>query len=294
MQEEGLDENGNRIWNKRDSTGNKIKAGIEHLAYKYSPGNYPALKRLYAAALGEKIKGNEYELPDELMGFFGARKVPLNVAKSMEFMIGDFQEAASDERNLIYKDTLYGDVVEDNNKIIQQYIFANQQRLETFDKMRRQYDAAKVLGMRDREIKEIFEKRNQLPLYKAIKKNKFTPFGITDGVKQAYKDKAKEDGVKNLLDRSTIRTIERIEKKLKRQRLNKDFIIDPEKWIRKPKETASLGLGEIPNTPIPNAQVIQTAAVQASGALNQGLTATENALLSEEEKSIKLRQRGLA
>jgi len=71
------------------------------------------------------------------MGFFGARKVPLNVAKSMEFMIGDFQEAANDERNLIYKDTLYGDPVEDNNKIIQQYIFANQQRLETFNKMKK-------------------------------------------------------------------------------------------------------------------------------------------------------------
>jgi hypothetical protein len=291
---DGLDENGNRIWNERDSMGNKIKAGIEHLAYKYSPGNYPALKRLYAAALGEKIKGNEYELPDELMGFFGARKVPLNVAKSMEFMIGDFQEAVGDERNLIYKDTLYGDVVEDNNKIIQQYIFANQQKLESFNKMRRQYDAAKVLGMRDREIKEIFEKRNQLPLYKKIKENKFSPFKITDGVKQAYKDKAKEDGIKNLLDRSTIRTIERIEKKLKKQRLNKEFIIDSEKWIRKPKETSSLGLGELPDTVMPNAQVIQTAAVQASGALNQGLTATENALLSEEEKSIKLRQRGLA
>jgi len=86
----------------------------------------------------------------------------------------------------------------------------------------------------------------------------------------------------------------RIEKKLKKQRLNKEFIIDSEKWIRKPKETSSLGLGELPDTVMPNAQVIQTAAIQASGALNQGLTATENALLSEEEKSIKLRQRGLA
>ena len=290
----GEDENGNRIWNKRDSTGNKIKAGIEHLAYKYSPGNYPALKRLYAAALGEKIKGNEYELPDELMGFFGARKVPLNVAKSMEFMIGDFQEAANDERNLIYKDTLYGDPVEDNNKIIQQYIFANQQRLETFNKMRRQYDAAKVLGMRNREIEEIFESRNQLPLYEAVKKNKFTPFEVTDGMKDAYADKAKEDGIKNPLDRSTIRIIEKIQRKLERQRLNKDFIIDPEKYIREPKKTSSLGLGELPDTVMPNAQVIQAAAVQASGALNQGLTATENALLSEEEKQITLRNRGLA
>jgi hypothetical protein len=32
----------------------------------------------------------------------------------------------------------------------------------------------------------------------------------------------------------------------------------------------------------------------ASGAINQGLTATENALLSEEEKQIRLRSRGLA
>jgi hypothetical protein len=50
----------------------------------------------------------------------------------------------------------------------------------------------------------------------------------------------------------------------------------------------------LPDTPAPNAQVIQTAALPASGALNQGLTATENALLSEEEKQITLRNRGLA
>jgi len=50
----------------------------------------------------------------------------------------------------------------------------------------------------------------------------------------------------------------------------------------------------LPSTPMPNQQVIQTAALPASGTINQGLTATENALLSEEEKQIKLRSRGLA
>ena len=50
----------------------------------------------------------------------------------------------------------------------------------------------------------------------------------------------------------------------------------------------------LPDTPAPNPQVVQTAALPASGALNQGLTATENALLSEEEKQIRLRSRGLA
>ena len=50
----------------------------------------------------------------------------------------------------------------------------------------------------------------------------------------------------------------------------------------------------LPPTPMPSGEVIQTAAVQAPGIMNQGLTMTENALLSEEEKQMRLRQRGLA
>ena len=51
----------------------------------------------------------------------------------------------------------------------------------------------------------------------------------------------------------------------------------------------------LPNTPMPNQNVIQASiADQATEPLNQGLTNTENALLSQEEKMIRLRQRGLA
>ena len=51
----------------------------------------------------------------------------------------------------------------------------------------------------------------------------------------------------------------------------------------------------LPQTPMPNQNVIQASiAEQATEPLNQGLTNTENALLSQEEKMIRLRQRGLA
>ena len=63
---------------------------------------------------------------------------------------------------------------------------------------------------------------------------------------------------------------------------------EPQQVSQKP-ETPPL-----PPTPMPEQQVIQTAMMPASGVMNQGLTATENALLSEEEKQIRLRQRGLA
>ena len=51
----------------------------------------------------------------------------------------------------------------------------------------------------------------------------------------------------------------------------------------------------LPQTPMPNQNVIQASVkAQATDPLNEGLTNTENALLSQEEKMIRLRQRGLA
>jgi hypothetical protein len=70
-----------------------------------------------------------------------------------------------------------------------------------------------------------------------------------------------------------------------------EFNLDLEDFL---PDTDPQGQSALPLTPMPNQQVVQTAAIPAAGAMNQGLTPTENALLSEEEKQIKLRSRGLA
>jgi len=57
-------------------------------------------------------------------------------------------------------------------------------------------------------------------------------------------------------------------------------------------DTSPMGPVALPEQPMPSPQVIQPMP-QVSGTMNQGLTPTENALLSEEEKQIRLRQRGL-
>ena len=48
------------------------------------------------------------------------------------------------------------------------------------------------------------------------------------------------------------------------------------------------------NMPMPSNQVIQTSALQGSGTMESGLTDIETALLSDEEKMITLRNRGMA
>ena len=141
------------------------------------------MERLYKAITGKTIKGTQYEVTDELLGLIGLRKAPLNLERSLEINIGTFLRAERDERKLIYAGTLTGDPVTDENKILRQYIFANEQRLETFNTMKRIYDAAKTLGVSDKVIKEIFERRPDL--LKAIKKDKFKPFDITEGMEDA-------------------------------------------------------------------------------------------------------------
>ncbi len=292
----GKTKTGQKIWNERDGLGTKVSKAIGHLTKLYTPGSAVQVERLYSAITGKTIKGTQYEVSDELLGLLGLRKAPVDIPRSMEIMIGQFRKAERNERNLIYSGTLTGDPVKDDNLIIQQFIFANKQRLETFEVMRRQYDAAKLLGMKEKEIKQIFEDRQMMPLYKAIKRNKFNPFGVSDGMKDAYARLADKYNIPNPLSKRILKRINKIEKKLKKQKLNKDFIIDEERYLfneqnifekgielfNKEKETKPLPEGFSQKPPQP---VVNTTAVANKNPITN-LTRTEDALLSPTEKVI--------
>ena len=91
--------------------------------------------------------------------------------------------------------------------------------LETFEVMRRQYDAAKLLGMKEKEIKQIFDDRGMMP-YKAIKQiNKFNPFGVTDGMKDAYERLADKYNIPNPLSKRILKRIKQNRKKIKETKI---------------------------------------------------------------------------
>ena len=293
----GVTKQGQKIWNERDGLGTKVAKAIGHLTKLYTPGSAVQLERLYSSITGKTIKGTQYEVSDELLGLLGLRKAPVDIPRSMEIMIGQFRKAERNERNLIYAGTLTGDPVKDDNQIIRQFIFANKQRLETFETMRRQYDAAKLLGMKEKEIKQIFEDRQMMPLYKAIKRNKFNPFGVSDGMKDAYARLADKYNIPNPLSKRILKRIDKIEKKLKKQRLNKDFIIDEERYLfneqnifekgielfQEKEKTKPLPEGFSEKTPQP---IINTTSVSQRKDPITNLTRNEEALLSPPEKVI--------
>jgi len=294
----GVTRRGTRIFNPREPLGDKIWKSVKHAAYTMSPGSLPQLKRLYKAAIGETIRGQQYEIPKELAGFFGFRGVDIAPDRTLDFKIQDYRRDKRAERNLIYMGTLTGDPVTDTDKIIKQFILANKQHLETMSKIKRVVDAAKVLGMRRKEIEQLFEDRGLESLYDDyLRRNKFQPFAVSKGMEEAYEKLADKYNIPNPLNRGVKTRLKKIIKKLKKQKLNKDYIINESDYLSIP-----LGDKQAPLEPFksqtalpPTPGVNQELVAQATPDITQtGLTHTENALLSNEEKAMRLRQRGMA
>lgn len=282
----GLDKDGRRIYNPEDHAGEIAKDIALHVGQNLSPGSLPQFKRLIGAVMDKSINGTKFDVSDELLGFIGMRQVPLDVERKLNGRIGQFLFEQSNERRLIYDGTLSGDPVKDSDLIVKQFIFANQRKLESFNQMKKYYDAAKALNMSDKKIKEEFDRRGQKSLYKLIKKNKFKPFEITKGMEEAYEYQSKKYGIPNVLDRATKRKIKRIIKLLKRQRLNQDFRVNESDFISSLPDIGTVApqVPQLASTPLPKIQVSQ-----ANKNPITNLTGTEEALLSPTEKVIAAR-----
>ena len=119
----------------------------------------------------------------------------------------------------------------------------------------------------------------------------FGSFFPSQGLQERFQDLAQKGNVANVFFEAepALRAMNAIMEGLT---LFDEFNLDLEDFL---PDTDPQGQSALPLTPMPNQQVVQTAAAMpAAGAMNQGLTPTENALYSEEEKQITLRNRGLA
>ena len=150
-----------------------------------------------------------------------------------------------------------------------------------------------MLGVDDFDLRKEFRERQLIKDFNRLNNDIFDPYVPSDNIRREFRQMSENLGMSNpYLD--ALMDINDIVLDLRGLSFDDDFdeFINVEDYIQDESEpVASLPL---PNMPMPSQQVIQTAALPATGTMNQGLTPIENALLSEEEKMIKLRQRGLA
>ena len=122
----------------------------------------------------------------------------------------------------------------------------------------------------------------------------FFPLLISKGQVAGIEDLAKDKNIPNILNERVLSIIERMENDMIELKLNKDFNLNIDNYLIDTQQTSELLI--TPNIPkqvsdaAPNPQIVNSGQMAQ---LNEGLTITENALLTDEEKAIKLRERGM-
>ena len=285
----GRTREGRQLYNDQTPGPEKVAIIMQHLGKTLMPTTQP-FQRTKKAFTGEPGRGSElYEIPYELAGIFGFRGIKVDPEKSLGFKLFEYQKAVSDSRKLFTGEI---DVTEMKTAkdVIERYYTANKSIFEARKNMLDTIDNAKTVGLSPVKAYEIFEKRGLKGEYDELTAGVFDPFFPSERIQQVFEDNARRGNVANVFFEAepTLRAMEAVMNTLT---LFDDFNLNLEDFL---PDTDPQGQSALPPTSMPSPEVIQTSAIQAPGAMNQGLTPVENALLSEEEKQIRLRQRGLA
>ena len=285
----GRTREGTQLYNEQTPDSEKIAIIMQHLGKTLLPTTQP-FERTKKAITGEPGKGGElYEIPYELAGVFGFRGIKVDPKKSMAFKLFEYQQGISNSRKLFTRE-IDPTKMRTASDVIDRFFTANKSMFEVRKKLLKSIDNAEALGLREDEIKEVFKKRGLLSEYNELKEGRFDPFYPSVNIRKIFEDLSFETGIPNLYLESegTLRLMRDLMRDIN---LRQDWNLDLKDFL---PDTSPQVESALPPTPMPNQQVIQTSQLQAPGVMQSGLTPTETALLSEEEKLIRLKQRGLA
>ena len=295
---EGRTRDGRQIFTDtqlRTEPGTAIRNSIEHVAESLIPFSYPTLTRIYQAATDKPSeRGEFFELPDELTGFIGYRQVKVDPIKSMGFKLAGYQKGIREARSLFTggEESVLKGGPKTVNDVISRFVAANKAKFLVQKELKKDIEAAELLGSDDFDLRNEFRERQLLKDFNRLNNDIFDPYVPSQNIRREFRQLSERIGIENPYEEALL-DINDIVQDLRNlsfeddfdEEINvQDYLIDDEPLAQVP----------LPQTPMPSNQVIQTAQLQAMGNMSQGLTPIENALLSDEEKQIRLRNRGMA
>jgi hypothetical protein len=300
----GVTKEGKKLYTESTPIEDKARIALEHIIDTQIPFSKSQLSRIYYAAQGlPDPKGNIYDIEKELPGLLGWRLIKIDPVKGLGFKITGYDtKQRNDVREFTGGDSRLLSSPSTKDEVIRQFFIANRALFDTQQNMHLDLKAANEFDVEDQELAEVFEKRNRSATeYGPLFTGEFRPYIPSESIIQKFEEKSEEfrlanPGYVNPFE-AALPTIADMIDAFSGADLSKSFKFNLSDFgIEEVQETKPFDpfTSALPSTPMPSGEVIQTAAVQAPGVMNQGLTMTENALLSEEEKQIRLRSRGLA
>ena len=310
----GRTREGYEVWNENDSDGVKAEKIFMHLLKAQMPGSLKQLGRIdYAITgfdtplqegdLGGPFKwgkigkydenGRSYEILDEGLGIIGMRAVKLDIKNALNFKQADFASGERNSKKIFNKVALKKGPI-DPVELVDAYLAANKALWKVQKTMSDDIKSAKELGMDNSEVFLATQRLGNKTFGRLIS-NTFQPYEVSNNIINSMALNAREIGLDNPYSEVSS-AINAILRQLYQINLKPGAewpeIINPLRAVGG-KDKVSIA----PNVPIETAEVseevVRTSALPGNINQNTGLTTIEEALLSNEEKAMRLRQRGL-
>jgi hypothetical protein len=199
----GKTKDGKILYTDKTPYGERVSAVMGHLVRSQAPFSLQQMIRLGFAAAGEPSRtvgpytgtGQTYELTDEALGFTGYRPVPIDPARSLDFMMSGYQRDIRNSRREFNSKLLRGDPVSPQD-IIDRYIIANKAKWESMKDMSDNITAGQILGVEDQQLAPVLDRISKKDSI-AMMTDKFVPFTISENVQQVFQENADKLGIEN-------------------------------------------------------------------------------------------------
>ena len=287
----GRTRDGYQLYTEDTPDSEKWMRRFKHVVATQAP-QYKQLLKVYNSATGQLDKnGDVIEIDEALAGVFGFKLIPVKPEKALGFHINKYQQGVRNSTKEFTggpEGTLKP--MKSMEEVIERYFVANQQLFLNAKEMNMHRKNVGTMGLSKQKTAATFDKRGMKSDFGYFTRNKYKPYFPSRAIQNKFFEIARETGQPNPF-KQALPIIRRMYKQFGNLNINKDFNLRLEDYLPGTPDQVSAPL---PPQPQPNPQVVSSMQQQTPNVMQSGLTPTEGALLSEEEKMIKLRQRGLA
>ncbi len=296
----GVTDTGRKLWTDQTPWYDQVRIAGEHVLKTQVPFSQSQMARIWYASQGlPDPRGNLYELEKELQGLYGWRQIKIDPVKSLGFKITNY---ATEKRNATREFTggdsrLLAGGIHSSEEIARQFFIANRSLFESQKNMHLDLEAAKEFEVTEDQLAEVFVDRG-IPggTYGAFFEGDFRPYMPSTNILNKFFDIDEKNGTNSM--EQALPIIDKMIEAFQNMPLDEPFkfkmsdfgIKDIEEGAeeKQPIDPLQSNL----QTPGVN-PALMSQVLPSSNVMETGLTPTEQALLSNEEKGIRLRQRGM-
>ena len=295
---------GKKLYTEQTPLEDKVRIIIKHIIDTQIPLSKSQMTRLFYAYQGLPApkSGQVYDIEKELPGLLGWRLIKIDPIRGLDFKITQYDKSKRGAvREFTGGDSRLLSAPSTKEEVIRQFFVTNKALFEAQQKMHLDLEAGKEFDVTNDDYVEVFEKRlRSANEYGPFIAGEFKPYVPSENIIEKFATKAEEFRASNPTYKDPFEEampviMEMIEK-MQGADLSKEFKIKLSDFGIKDQQEAPTGQPfnpfKVGESPQPNPTIIQTAQVTPN-VMDSGLTPTESALLSEEEKMIALKNRGL-